>query len=221
MTDIRVMEMAIKPPFKFFVLPIGQVCPASKEFCCNSLSKAKEIGEQFYLDTGKRTAIYNVHYIDGNWETRAGWLSDRILSLDSDGTWYKDSDFMIHTAFLWNYDVREWNPKMFNKIKNGFIKGELKYEDKWEFVKKYLELDKNAFYKQFKAACKKVEKKMDEFILAEDELTLLVQKKYQKLEARYAIFDRMIMFYYQNNDGDEKEFQSLEEFENFIKGDAK
>lgn len=217
MTELRIIEMVIKPPFKFFVLPVGQVCPASKEFCCNSLSKAKEIGEQFYLDTGKRMAIYNVHYVDGDEKKRAGWLSDRILALDSDGIWYKDSDFMIHTAFLWNYDVREWNPKLYDKIRVASVMGKLKYEDNWEVVKKYLELDKDEFNKQFKSACKKVEKKMDEFILAEDELTHIVQKKYPKLEARYAIFDRMIMFYYQGDDGDEKEFQSLEEYENFMK----
>lgn len=65
---------------------------------------------------------------------------------------------------------------------------------------------------------KKVLKKFDEFILANEELTILVQKKYPKIRAEYGIFDKMIMFYEEDENGyKDKEFQSLEEVEKYYK----
>ena len=60
--------------------------------------------------------------------------------------------------------------------------------------------------------------KFDEFILANEELTMLVQKKYPKIRAEYAIFDRMIMFTIEDEQGYvDKQFQSLEEVEKYYK----
>lgn len=64
--------------------------------------------------------------------------------------------------------------------------------------------------------CRKVEKQFDKFILANEELTLYVQKKYPKIRAEYAVFDRMIMFTEEDKIGyARKEFQTLEEVEKY------
>ena len=217
---IRAVEMSIKPPFKFFIGIIGyEMGACKKEWCCNSLSKAKAIGENIFLETGKRTAIYNVHYKDGKWETRAGWLSSRILELDSGGAWFNPySDFLIHTAFLWHYNVYEWDKERYKKLRCMFL---TKQELEWEYVKKELNLVPNEqkksddFKKDVKRASKNLERAWDKFILAEDELTMVMQKKYPNIRAKYAVFDRMIMFSDESVEGDEKEFQSLEEVEKY------
>ena len=66
-----------------------------------------------------------------------------------------------------------------------------------------------------KRASKNLERAWDKFILAEDELTMVMQKKYPNIRAKYAVFDRMIMFSDESVEGDEKEFQSLEEVEKY------
>jgi hypothetical protein len=77
---------------------------------------------------------------------------------------------------------------------------------------------KDTFKYDVKQLCKKVEKQFDKFILANEELTLCVQKRYPKIRAEYAIFDRMIMFTEENEKGyARKEFQTLEEVEKYYK----
>jgi hypothetical protein len=99
----------------------------------------------------------------------------------------------------------------------------LKDDYDWNSVKKLLGIDKvesenNEFKKDVNKLSKKVLKKFDEFILANEELTMLVQKKYSKIRAEYGIFDRMIMFYEEDENGyKNKEFQSLEEVEKYYK----
>ena len=45
---------------------------------------------------------------------------------------------------------------------------------------------------------------------------MYVQKRYPKIRAEYAVFDRMIMFYEEDENGCvEKEFQNLKEVENY------
>lgn len=219
MEHLRVIEIAIKPPFNFFVMIQGQT---NIYFETKSLSKAKQVGEELLLKEKKHSFIHSVYY--SNDENRQGWLSERILRIEDDCSWSKDfSNFVIHPAFLYNYNVREWNPKLYDKIGVAYVSGKLKYEDSWEYTKQYLELDKlnqenenKLFQKEVKKACKKVEKKMDDFILANDELTALVQKKYPNVRAEYSIFDRMIMFYLEDEMNGDKEFSSLDELEKYL-----
>ena len=216
----RIIEMTIKPPFKYFIMPIGHFT-IKRDWYCNSLKEAKVKSENLFLNTNIRCSIYNVYYKDGDWETRAGWLSERILTLDSDCSWYKESDsFLIHTSFLVGYDVRNWNPKLYDKIRKGFIDDKLKEEDEWEYVKEFLNFDfeKNNFNLQVKKACEKVERKIEAFLKANEELSILVKTKYPKISAQYAIFDRMVMFYEEDENGKvDKQFQSLKEVEEYYR----
>lgn len=229
MTELRIIEMAIKPPFKYFVQKDGHFGggPLPDELCFNSLSKAKETCESLWLENKILTSIFRVYYIDGDWQQRAGWLCDRILTMDVDCSWIRQpNDLQIHVAFLWNYHVRKWNPKLYDKIKEvayrRFKPGSDDIND-WEEIKQELGLGKkqvrkDTFKDDVKQLCKKVEKQFDKFILANDELTLCVQKKYPKIRAEYAVFDRMIMFIEENEKGyARKEFQTLEEVENYYK----
>ena len=140
-----------------------------------------------------------------------------------------DWDNIIDVAFVWRYNVRKWNPKLYDKINNAWLNNEdrllLKDNYDWESVKKILEIGDtelksktDEFKKDIDKLSKKVLKKFDEFILANEELTMLVQKKYPKIRTEYAIFDRMIMFYEEDENGyKNKEFQSLEEVEKYYK----
>lgn len=212
MEQLRVIEIAIKPPFNFFVMIQGRT---NIYFETKSLSKAKQVGEELLLKEGKRSFIHSVYYSDD--ENRRGWLSERILRIEDDCSWSKDfSNFVIHPAFLYNYDVRKWNPKLYDKIRVAYVSGKLKYEDSWEYTKQYLELDEQQFNKDVNKLSKKVLKKFDEFILANNELTTLVQKKYPNVRAEYAIFDRMIMFYLEDKINGDKEFYSLDELEKYL-----
>ena len=214
MDQLRVIEVAIKPPFNFFVMIKGRT---NIYYETKSLSKAKQVGEELLLKEGKYSFIHSVYYSDD--ENRLGWLSERILKIEDDCSWSKDfSNFVIHPAFLWNYDVRKWNPKLYDKIRAAYACNKLKYGDSWEYTKQYLGLDEQQFQKDVNKLSKKVLKKFDEFILANEELTMLVQKKYPKIRAEYGIFDRMIMFYEEDGNGyKDKEFQSLEEVEEYYK----
>lgn len=217
MEQLRVIEIAIKPPFNFFVMIQGRT---NIYFETKSLSKAKQVGEELLLKEGKYSFIHSVYYSDD--EYRQGWLSKRILSIEADFSWSKDfTNFVIHPAFLYNYDVRKWNPKLYDKIRIAYVSGKLKYEDSWEYTKKYLELDEQQFQKDVKNLMKKVERKFNGFISANDELTKLVQKKYPNVRAEYAIFDRMIMFYLEDETNDDKEFYSLDEVEKYLERSKK
>lgn len=224
MEQLRVIETTIKPPFNFFVVIQGHT---NSYYETKSLSKAKRVGEELLLKEGKYSFIHSVYYSDD--ENRQGWLSERILRIEDDCSWAKDfSNFVIHPAFLWNYDVRKWNPKLYDKIRVAYVSGKLKYEDSWEYTKQYLELDelnkkneKILFNKEVEKACKKVEKKINDFISANDELTKLVQKKYPNVRAEYAIFDRMIMFYLEDEIKGDKEFYSLDELEKYFEKEIK
>lgn len=229
MTFQRILEMAIEPSFKYYVIRNGHFGNAiADEFTFNSLPKAKECAEDLFLKTQEFCSIYGVKYNGDDWTTRGGWVCGRILSLDIDGcTWIKECwDDIIHVAFLWRYDIRKWNPKLYDKIDKAWYN----YEDRlllrdnydWNSVKKLLGIDdseyKNKqedFKKDVKRLSDKVLKKFDQFILANEELTAYIQKKYPNIRAEYAVFDRMIMFYYEEDDTKIKEFQSLEEVENF------
>ena len=214
MEQLRVIEIAIKPPFNYFVMIQGQI---NIYFETKSLLKAKQVGEELLLKEGKYSFIHSVYYSDD--KNRRGWLSKRILGIEDDFSWSKDfTNFVIHPAFLYNYDVRKWNPELYDKIRVAYIGNKLKYEDSWEYTKYYLGLDEQQFQKDVKNLMKKVERKFDKFILANEELTMLVQKKYPKIRAEYGIFDRMIMFYEEDENGyKDKEFQSLEEVEEYYK----
>lgn len=92
-----------------------------------------------------------------------------------------------------------------------------------EYTKQYLELDelnqeneKKLFQKEVKKACKKVERKFNDFISVNNELINLVQKKYPNVRTEYAIFDRMIMFYLEDEINGDKEFYSLDELEEYL-----
>ena len=231
MTFQRIVEMAIKPPFKYYVVRDGYFGnPVADKFCFNSLSKAKECAEVLFLETRQLYSIYSVKYAGDDWRVRGGWVCGRILSLNLDCSWVKvDWDNIIHVAFVWRYNVRKWNPKLYDKLHNAW----LNYEDRlllkdnydWESVKKILGIDNtesksktDEFKKDVNKLSKKVLKKFDEFILANEELTMLVQKKYPKIRAEYGIFDRMIMFYEEDENGyKDKEFQSLEEVEKYYR----
>lgn len=238
MTELRMIEMAIKPPFKYFVQKDrcfgGNSIP--DELCFNSLSKAKETCEKLWLENKILTSIFRVYYIDGDWQQRAGWLCDRILTIDvRDCGWIKvPKDLQIHVAFLWNYNVRKWNPKLYDKIKEvAYRRSELGKDNinDWEEIKQELGLSKkqvrkdtvkDTFKDDVKQLCKKVEKQFDKFILANEELTLCVQKKYPKIRAEYAVFDRMIMFTEEDELGyARKEFQTLEEVEKYYEEEIK
>ena len=213
MEQLRVIEIAIKPPFNFFVVIQGQT---NIYFETKSLSKAKQVGEELLLKEGKYSFIHSVYYSDN--KNRRGWLSERILKIEDDCSWSKDfSNFIIHPAFLYNYDVREWNPKLYDRIRVAYVSGKLKYEDSWEYTKQYLGLDEEQFQKDVKNLMKKVERKMNDFISANDELTDLVRKKYPNVRAEYAIFDRMIMFYLEDKMNGDKVFDSLDELEKYLK----
>ena len=73
MEQLRVIEIAIKPPFSFFVMIQGRT---TIYFETNSLSKAKQVGEELLLKEGKYSFIHSVYY--SNDENRKGWLSERI-----------------------------------------------------------------------------------------------------------------------------------------------
>lgn len=231
MTFQRIIEMTIKPPFKYYVVRDGYFGNAvADRFCYNSLSKAKECAEVLFLETRQLYSIYGVKYAGDDWRVRGGWVCGRILSLNPDCSWVKVNwDNIIHVAFVWRYDVRKWNPKLYDKLNNAW----LNYEDRlllkdnydWESVKKILKIGDtesksktDEFKKDVNKLSKKVLKKFDEFILANEKLTMLVQKKYPKIRAEYGIFDRMIMFYEEDENGyKDKEFQSLEEVEEYYK----
>lgn len=214
MEQLRVIEIAIKPPFNFFVMIQGRT---NIYFETKSLSKAKQVGEELFLKEGKHSFIHSVYYSDD--ENRRGWLSERILRIEDDCSWSKDfSNFIIHPAFLYNYDVRKWNPKLYDKIRVAYVCNKLKYEDSWEYTKQYLGLDKQQFQKDVKNLMKKVERKFNDFISANDELTELVRKKYPNVKTEYAIFDRMIMFYLEDKLNDDKIFYSLDELEKYLEG---
>lgn len=232
MTFQRIIEMTIKPPFKYFIVKEGYFGAVIDELCFNSLSKAKETAEKLFLETKMLFTIYSVKYVNNDWQTRAGWLCGDILSLDIDCTWIKENwDNVIHVSFLWGDSCRKWNPKLYDKIKKLFVDDVFDdtKDDDWEFVKKTLGIDDNGneikpksktddFKKDVNELSKKVLKKFDEFILVNEELTMLVQKKYPKIRAEYGIFDRMIMFYEEDENGyKDKEFQSLEEVEKYYK----
>ena len=189
----RIIEMAIKPPFKYYV--VKDRCFGSAvadKFCFNSLSKAKECAELLFLESKEFYSIYGVKYAGDDWHTRGGWICGKILSLDVDCSWINESwDNIIHVAFIWRYDVRNWNPKLYDKIEKAWFNYEdrllLKDDYDWNSVKKLLGIDKvesenknNDFKKDVNKLSKKVLKKFDEFILANKELTMLVQKKYPK-----------------------------------------
>lgn len=213
MEQLRVIEIAIKPPFNFFVMIQGKT---NIYFETKSLSKAKQVGEELLLKEGKHSFIHSVFY--SNDKNRQGWLSERILKIEDDCSWSKDfSNFVIHPAFLYNYIVRDWNPKLYDKIRVAYVSGELKYEDSWEYTKKYLGLDEQQFHEDVENLMKKVERKMNDFISANDELTELVRKKYPNVRAEYAIFDRMIMFYLEDRLNGDKEFCSLDDLEKYLK----
>lgn len=233
MTELRIIEMAIKPPFKYFVQKNGCLGGGSipEKLCFKSLSKAKETCEKLWLENKILTSIYRVYYIDGDWRQRAGWLCDRILTMDVDCNFIRQpNDLQIHVAFLWNYNVRKWNPKLYDKIKEvAYRRFDSNADDinDFEEIKQELGLGrkqvkkntvKNTFKDDVKQLCKKVEKQFDKFILANKELTLCVQKKYPKIRTEYAVFDRMIMFTEENEKGyARKEFQTLEEVEKYYK----
>ena len=106
--------------------------------------------------------------------------------------------------------------KLYDKIRAAYVCNKLKYEDSWEYTKQYLGLDEQQFQKDVNKLSKKVLKKFDEFILANEELTMFVKRKYPEIRAEYAIFDRMIMFTTEDERGYvDKQFQSLEEVEEY------
>ena len=219
--------MAIKPPFKYYVVRDGYFGNAvDDKFCFNSLQKAKECAEVLFLETRQLYSIYGVKYEGDDWRVRGGWVCGRILSLNPDCSWVKVNwDNIIHVAFIWRYEVREWNPKLYDKIKKAWLNYEdrllLKDDYDWNSVKKLLGIDKvesenNDFKKDVNKLSKKVLKKFDEFILANEELTMYVKRKYPEIRAEYAIFDRMIMFTTEDERGYvDKQFQSLEEVEEY------
>lgn len=232
MTFQRILEMAIKPPFKYYVVRNGCYGYAvADEFCFKSLTKAKECAEKLFLETQELHSIFSVKYNGDDWQTRGGWVCGCILSLDVDGTWIKecwDND-IIHVAFLWRYDIRKWNPKLYDKIDKAWYDYEdrllLKDDYDWNSVKKILRIDKvnskkkaDNFEKDVDRLSKRVLKKFDEFVLANDELTMCVQHKYPTIRAEYSVFDRMIMFYEEDEINHmDKEFQSLEEVDKYYK----
>lgn len=234
MTELRIIEMAMKPPFKYFVQKDGHFGggPLPDELCFNSLSKAKATCEELWLEDKILTSIYRVYYIDGDWQQRAGWLCDRILTMDVDCNWINQpNDLQIHVAFLWNYHVRDWNPKLYDRIKEvayRHCERDANEINDWEEIKQELGLNtkqvrketvKDTFKSDVKRLSDKAIKQFDKFILANEELTLCVQKKYPKIRAEYAVFDRMIMFYEEDEDGyARKEFQTLEEVEEYYGG---
>ena len=227
MTFQRIVEMAIKPPFKYYVVRDGYFGNAvADRFCYNSLSKAKECAEVLFLETRQLYSIYGVKYAGDNWQTRGGWVCGRILSLNPNCSWVKVNwDNIIHVAFVWRYDIRKWNPKLYDKIEKAWFN----YEDKlllkddydWKSVEKILGIENtesktDEFKKDVNKLSKKVLKKFDEFILANEELTRFVKIKYPEIRAEYAIFDRMIMFTIEDEQGYvDKQFQSLEEVEEY------
>ena len=231
MTFQRIIEIAIKPPFKYYVVRDGYFGNAvADRFCYNSLSKAKECAEVLFLETRQLYSIYGVKYAGDDWHTRGGWVCGRILSLNPDCSWEKvDWDNIIHVAFVWRYDVRKWNPKLYDKINKAWFNNEdkllLKDNYDWSSVKKILGLENvesksktDDFKKDVNKLSKKVLKKFDEFILANEELTLYVKRKYPEIRAEYAIFDRMIMFTTEDERGYvDKQFQSLEKVEEYYK----
>lgn len=214
---LRAIEMSIEPPFKFFIVTDNN--PFGKIKTCKSLTKAKEIGENLYLDGEKGICIFNVHYVDGNWNERAGWLSDKILVMSPDGTWEKPSyNSRLHTSYLWNYDVWEWDKKKYNRLRSLFLTKD--YLD-WGYVQKELGTDPDSlfeenFKKDFNRASSKVMRKFEEFLSANEELTGIVQRKYPDIRTQYAVFDRMLTFY-EDTDGIAKEFYTLEEVDNYYR----
>lgn len=229
MTFQRIVEMAIKPPFKYYIVRDGYFGNAvADRFCYNSLSKAKECVEVLFLETRQLYSIYGVKYEGDDWRVRGGWVCGRILSLNPDCSWVKvDWDNIIHVAFVWRYDVRKWNPKLYDKLKNTWLNYEdrllLKDDYDWESVKKILGIENikskpDGFKKDVNKLSKKVERKMYEFLSANDELTALVQTKYPNVKVEYAIFDRMIIFYLEDRINGDKEFYSLDELEKYLEG---
>ena len=69
MTELRIIEIAIKPPFKYFVQKVGCFGGGSipEELCFNSLTKAKESCENLWLKNKILTSIYRVYYIFTSW----------------------------------------------------------------------------------------------------------------------------------------------------------
>lgn len=215
---LRAIEMSIEPPFKFLIITDNN--PFGKVKTCKSLGRAKEIGENLYLDGKRGICIFNVHYVDGDWKERAGWLSDKILEMSSDGTWEKPSyNSRLHTSYLWNYDVWEWDKKKYNRLRSLFLTEH--YLD-WNYVQKELEIDPDSlfeenFKKDFDRASKKVMRKFEEFLSANEELTGIVQKKYPDIRTQYAVFDSMLTFYEDSKDGIAKVFYTLEEVDEYYR----
>lgn len=219
----RIIEMTIKPPFKYFLIKQGYCGNVPKEMCFNSLSNAKITAEKLFLETKIPISIYKVYYVSES-DSRQEWLCDKILTLNNYSEWITEfDDFVIHVAFLWRYDVREWNPKLYDKINKAWISHEsdVLLNDDWNSVKKILGIDDlksktDDFKKDVERLSKKILKKFDDFVLANDELTMLVQKKYPMIRAEYSVFDRMIMFYEEDEINHiDKEFQSLKEVEEY------
>ena len=102
MTFQRIIEMTLKPPFKYFIVKEGYFGAVIDELCFNSLSKAKETAEKLFLETKELYTIYSVKYINNDWQTRAGWLCGDIFFLVINCTWIKESwNNVIHVSFLW------------------------------------------------------------------------------------------------------------------------
>ena len=96
MTFQRIIEMAIKPPFKYYVVRDGYFGNAvADRFCYNSLSKAKECAEVLFLETRQLYSIYGVKYAGDDWRTRGGCYVDCVWHFT------KDRDPYGRTYDLW------------------------------------------------------------------------------------------------------------------------
>ena len=84
MTFQRIIEMAIKPPFKYYVVRDGYFGNAvADRFCYNSLSKAKECAEVLFLETRQLYSIYGVKYAGDNWQTRDNCKIESCIGKDT------------------------------------------------------------------------------------------------------------------------------------------
>ena len=112
---LRVVERKLKPPFKYFALPVGSI--RGDFYTSNSLREIKRIAEEKMLVHKCTYKIMNVFY--NSTEGREGYMSQDILTLDTNGDWYKAfGDYCLHTAFFFaDYAQERWNPEKYKKLK--------------------------------------------------------------------------------------------------------
>ena len=111
---LRVVERNLKPPFKYFALPVGSI--RGDFYTSNTLRDIKRIAEEKMLEHRCSYKIMNVFYNSD--EERKGYMSQDILTLETNGEWHKAfGDYCLHTAFFFTYNAQyKWNPEKYKKL---------------------------------------------------------------------------------------------------------